>query len=576
MELIIEEDSDRSENTFGVPITLVFYNKLSMPSHIPIHRKKPAAKPAPVTKPSRRGRLSAARARVKAELKKGTYHTVAHAVAVIAPEFDVSPGSLRVSMSRNKLRDESEPLHNGNHALTLNEEEMLLAFVLAFDTAAIPLRNKQILDAVFNGFNKQVSKSWICRFKTRHSNLLRTTNSKGIETARLKATSPEGVQDWLDRYISFMEFHSFGGNARFNVDETRLIPPKAHSRVTAAKGQKELNKNNKRETRTNSVGTLIPFISADGGVFMSFYVVKDKKEAEFKEVIPKESKRRGSWPRQYAVSRSGFVDKRLWREIMYAFEREYHLIHPGLDCIVFMDNCAVHRDDLLDLTDLQNNLILDLACKGVWVYFLPPNTTAWLQPLDDVCFGNLKRVLGEERERVCFEAALYRNEDGRLDLQGCYSSEEQAFTPAVIKRSWENTGMSCEDDCTSVNSDRILARARETYGEFARDPTSRFREQQQFFQSCITNTPLTPPPKPVGVRVVPYKTYNGFELEIIAQRMQAEVAVLDKEKQQKAEKIAAEKQQKALRRSEKQKQREQAEAEKPARKAARVAAQKEA
>jgi hypothetical protein len=198
---------------------------------------------------------------------------------------------------------------------------------------------------------------------------------------------------------------------------------------------------------------------------------------------------------------------------MYAFEREYHLIHPGLDCIVFMDNCAVHRDDLLDLTDLQNNLILDLACKGVWVYFLPPNTTAWLQPLDDVCFGNLKRVLGEERERVCFEAALYRNADGKLDLQGCYTSEEQAFTPGVIKRSWVNTGMSRENDCTEVDSDRIMARSRETYGQYINDPLSDWREQIRFYQVCILDTPTVDKQKPVSVPVLPNTLSNAFELQ---------------------------------------------------------------
>ena len=547
-----------------------------MPSHTPLRRAKALTKLSRTKKTSGRGRLSAARARVKAELKKGTYKTVKHAATVIAPDFNVSPASLRVSMSRNKIRNEAESLHHGNHSLTKDEEEMLLAFVLAFDTASIPLRNKQILDAIFNGFKKQVSKSWICHFKTKHAKLLRTTDSKGIETALLKATPPEGVQDWLDRYHAFMEFHSFRGHARFNADETRLIPPKAHSRVTAAKGQKELNKNNKRETRTNSVGTLVPFISADGGVFMSFYVIKDKKEAQFKQVIPKESKGRASWPRQYAMTKSGFVGKPLWREIMYAFEREYHLIHPGLDCIVFMDNCAVHRDDFLDLTDLQNNLILDLACKGVWVYFLPPNTTAWLQPLDDVCFGNLKRVLGEERERVCFEAALYRNADGKLDLQGCYTSEEQAFTPGVIKRSWVNTGMSRENDCTEVDSDRIMARSRETYGQYINDPLSEWREQIRFYQVCILDTPTVDKQQPVSVPVLPNKLYNAFELQSLADKKQAEAAVLDQEKQQKAEQLAAEKEQKALRRAEKQKQREQAEAEKSARKAVRVAAQKEA
>src|SRR3989338_7639093 len=147
--------------------------------------------------------------------------------------------------------------------------------------------------------------------------------------------------------------------------------------------------------RTSSVGALVPFISADGGVFMCFFVIKDKKAHQLSLVIPKESKHRRSWPRQYAPTKSGFVDKRLQQETMDAFAREDPLIHPGLDCIVFMDNCAVHRDGLLGLTDLQNNLVLDLARKGTRVYLLPPNTTAWNQPLDGTCFGNLKGVLGE-------------------------------------------------------------------------------------------------------------------------------------------------------------------------------------
>src|SRR3989338_359940 len=164
--------------------------------------------------------------------------------------------------------------------------------------------------------------------------------------------------------------------------------------------------------RTSSVGALVPFISADGGVFMCFFVIKDKKAHQLSLVIPKESKHRRSWPRQYAPTKSGFVEKRLQQETMDAFAREDPLIHPGLDCIVFMDN-----------------LILDLARKGAWVYLLPPNTTAWNQALDGTCFGNLKRVLGEERERVDLEAALFNHADGNLDLQGCYASGEQAITP---------------------------------------------------------------------------------------------------------------------------------------------------
>src|SRR3989338_11411912 len=78
----------------------------------------------------------------------------------------------------------------------------------------------------------------------------------------------------------------------FNVDEIHRIPPEAHSRGAAATGQQELNKHNCREMRTSSVGALVPFISADGGVFMSFFVIKDKEAHQLSLVIPKESKHR--------------------------------------------------------------------------------------------------------------------------------------------------------------------------------------------------------------------------------------------------------------------------------------------
>ena len=64
--------------------------------------------------------------------------------------------------------------------------------------------------------------------------------------------------------------------------------------------------------------------------------------------------------------------------------------NPGLDCIVFLDNCSVHRSDDLVSEDINANFVLGLAKKGVWLYFFPPNAIAWLQPLDDVAFGLLK------------------------------------------------------------------------------------------------------------------------------------------------------------------------------------------
>src|SRR3989338_1535719 len=83
-----------------------------MPSHAPRKSKRAASISSRGKKTPDRGRLSAARARVKAEVKKGTYKTVKPAAIDIASECNVSPGSLRVSMSRNKIRNEAKLLHH--------------------------------------------------------------------------------------------------------------------------------------------------------------------------------------------------------------------------------------------------------------------------------------------------------------------------------------------------------------------------------------------------------------------------------------------------------------------------------
>lgn len=138
MELVTGNDSGQSEHISGEAFYLSFFQESTMPSRAPRKSRRTPSKPSRAKKTPVLGRLSAARARVKAEVKKGTYKTVKHAATVIATDFEVSPSSLATSMSRSKNRDEDELHHNRNHALNKKEEDMLLAFVLAFDSASMP------------------------------------------------------------------------------------------------------------------------------------------------------------------------------------------------------------------------------------------------------------------------------------------------------------------------------------------------------------------------------------------------------------------------------------------------------
>ncbi|MEZ0209183.1 MAG: hypothetical protein ACAH17_03360 [Candidatus Paceibacterota bacterium] len=158
--------------------------------------------------------------------------------------------------------------------------------ILAFDRSSMPLKARQIRDAIQHVFKVKVSATWISEFKQRHKKYLRTRTTKGIQTRRLKTTSPAEVKDWLDRLDLFLKRHHFPAKARFNIDETRVIPAMKQKYLVGAPGMNDLNKSNVRAGRIECYGTCLPFISADGDVFMVSYVLKSKQETYFHEVIP--------------------------------------------------------------------------------------------------------------------------------------------------------------------------------------------------------------------------------------------------------------------------------------------------
>src|SRR3989338_8389162 len=82
---------------------------------------------------------------------------------------------------------------------------------------------------------------------------------------------------------------------------------------------------------------------------MVSYVLKSKEETQFQEVIPDEPRGRSGCPHFYAVTKSGFLNKKISKNILFQSEKEWYLKNPGLDCIVFLDNCSDHRSDDLVL-----------------------------------------------------------------------------------------------------------------------------------------------------------------------------------------------------------------------------------
>jgi len=86
----------------------------------------------------------------------------------------------------------------------------------------------------------------------------------------------------------------------------------------------------------------------------------------------------------FLYSETGFVDGPLFKTMIEKVQELWKLRNPGLDLYLLGDNCRIH---------LQLKLMLDMFFKGIHSIFIPPNTTHFLQPLDQDPFGALKSLV---------------------------------------------------------------------------------------------------------------------------------------------------------------------------------------
>jgi len=196
------------------------------------------------------------------------------------------------------------------------------------------------------------------------------------------------------------------------------------------------------------------------------------------------------------------------------FALQWEQTYPGLDCILFVDNCSVHRSDVITGETIESNLVLRLALRGIWVFFLPPNTTHWLQPLDDLAIGTFKNVLNQKNSDLCFSTALHENADGKIDLQDVCEAEVQAFTKPVIRRSWTNTGLAREDDPSQINEARILERAHSAFGVSSGPASSTVEKARDLALAVIHSTPRRSPRNHTEFPIPQDKCLNADELSL--------------------------------------------------------------
>jgi hypothetical protein len=327
------------------------------------------------------------------------------------------------------------------------QEALLVAFIQGFSRANWPLLPSEIRRLIKLQWDITVQKAWVSKFLKRHKKVLSKRVCKALSDKRSSIETLEDVEAFIRE---FSDGPAYPKHAIMNVDETRLNYRSngyAFQRVGAADRQKH----NLQATRKGKGGTLVSVVAADGTVFMSLWIftgTPTKKSGQLTEMSPEEEEeamvagsapiapegrtRSEVHPRYYAFNETGYMDAALWRALVEKIVERWNLLYPGLNLCLLSDQLAAHRN--------MDTIRFALA-NYVHLWSLTACTSHWGQPLDDIPFGNFKRILAHAHVEEMFANAL-REESCADSLILCaYKAESIAFTPAVIIAAFERTGI---------------------------------------------------------------------------------------------------------------------------------------
>lgn len=184
-----------------------------------------------------------------------------------------------------------------------------------------------------------MSRQWVSRFVSRYKKELSTRACKALADKRARLEVFTGVVDFCAELKHFLFRYHFPDHAVFSYDETRVVQQGGMmtlKRVEMTGNQRA----NVRCTRHVSVATLLPFVSANGGVLLRVYILKrrfgEASETPVNFVIEKAlSKARGTLPRYYCWNDTGYLDADTFKAVLVKVSEEWRMRHPGIPALLF-------------------------------------------------------------------------------------------------------------------------------------------------------------------------------------------------------------------------------------------------
>mgnify|MGYP001796369992 CR=1 FL=1 len=303
------------------------------------------------------------------------------------------------------------------------------------------LSTNQIIQAVQELFEVEVSRHWVADFEKRHKDELTKKKAKLLTSQRGAQSIPGDVAKFIAQVQTVSDIHPMSAENVVNYDETRVFVQTGghyvYERVTKERAQKKGRKG-------INIGSLITFVAASGKILMEVWIFKGKPQkddeesgvltAQFNVQASNLSNRitRQKHPIYFAYTATSFNNKELHAHIMDQFGKLWMERGDNKHCWLFGDQLGCHK---------QADVVMKALGQNVMCWLLPANCSHFLQPLDDKIFANFKGKVSSKAKELT-QAHLFSSEDySKLLHLAAYEAVEDAFTERVVKRAFANTGI---------------------------------------------------------------------------------------------------------------------------------------
>jgi len=385
---------------------------------------------------------SSAVEKVKKRLEKECPSTPQNAKSLSQICIDVAKeeGCNAKSLRRKVYRSQKDKKRAHGNMLLKDEEELkIVGYAIASSLHHHPLTGQEIkamAKALFPHLCRNSLESWFCGFQKRHEEYLRPSVAKAIPLACVTTHTFDQTKTFCDAYETLLEKYKPKPENIDNCDETILVFKFDHFNCRVFESSfKQASSTASKQGGKPIV--LIPFVSASGKVAYSVYILPESNKADEKQTVTLSfctSARVtwSNWEHGLVVKGKGYMTKELWPRIIKKFVDVIKTHDPQNWKFLIMDWLSSHMDIETMKICLENKILM---------VYIPPHTSHFLQPLDQMAFGlfksQLNRLVGNYLRKE------KKNLPSMVELVQSLAriAEKRSLTPNVIQRSWHDSGL---------------------------------------------------------------------------------------------------------------------------------------